>query len=61
LRLQEHGYTAAQALALARSHRVQLYASERAYRNAARKAKAGITGFEERLRQFAASISREPR
>jgi hypothetical protein len=55
LRLREHGYTAAQALALAGSHRVRLYASERAYRDAVRKAKTRIAGFEERLRYFAAN------
>jgi hypothetical protein len=57
-RLQDHGYTAAQALELARSHRVQLYASERAYRNAARKAALKITELERRLRAFAKK--REP-
>jgi hypothetical protein len=58
-RLQEHRYTAREALELARSYRVALYASERSYRNAARKAKARIAELEERLRQFAAG--REPR
>jgi hypothetical protein len=58
LRLKEHGYTAPQALELARSHRVQLYASERGYRNAARKATRQIAELEERLRELAAK--REP-
>jgi hypothetical protein len=58
-RLRDHGYTATQAIELARSHRVGLYASERTYRNAARKAALKITELEERLREFAAK--REPR
>jgi hypothetical protein len=58
-RLRESGYTASQALELAHSHRVSMYASERSLRNAARKAKAKIAQLEERLRDYAAK--REPR
>jgi hypothetical protein len=58
-RLKEHGYTGLQALELACSHRVQLYAGERSYRNAVRKARERIRGLEEQLRQYAAE--REPR
>jgi hypothetical protein len=58
-RLRGYGYTVLQALELARSHRMPMYASERSFRNAARKAQAKIAQLEERLRDYAAK--REPR
>jgi hypothetical protein len=58
-RLRECGYTASQALELARSHRVPMYASERSFRNAVRKAKAKIAGLEEELRRYAAAVGKK--